>query len=303
MDRRPNAEVILARALKWCPPGHGDLYPALVSSGALDALEAAGIEYAFVSNADNLGAVVDPAILGYLAEHRVPFLMEVADRTAADRKGGHLARRASDGQLLLRERAQCPDESLGAFEDVTRHRYFNTNNLWLHLPTVRRLLDERDGVLGLPLIVNAKTVDPRDPESPGVYQLETAMGAAIATIPGAQALRVERARFAPVKTTADLLAVRSDAYTLTADQRVIPNPDRDPALPPLDVRLDKAHYGLIDRLDARFPHGPPSLLECAELEVQGDVVFGRDVRCVGHVRLEHRGPEPRQIPDGEVLQG
>ncbi len=289
--------------LAWCPPGHGDLYPALVSSGALDALQAAGMDYAFVSNADNLGAVVDPAILGYLVSRNVPFLMEVADRTVADRKGGHLARRRSDDHLLLRERAQCPEAELSAFEDVAAHRYFNTNSLWLHLPTVQRLLDERDGVLGLPLIVNHKPLDPRDPSTPRVVQLETAMGAAIAAIPGAEALRVPRTRFAPVKTTSDLLAVRSDAYLLTEDHRVIPNPARDPALPVLDVRLDPRFYRLIDALEARFPQGPPSLIECAELEIVGDVRFGRDVTCRGRVAIRNEESAPLHIADGTVLEG
>src|SRR5438105_1204399 len=79
--------------LEWCPPGHGDIYTALVTSGMLDALLDAGYEHAFVSNSDNLGAVLDPRILAWFAAERIPFLMEVADRTEADRKGGHIAQR------------------------------------------------------------------------------------------------------------------------------------------------------------------------------------------------------------------
>jgi UTP--glucose-1-phosphate uridylyltransferase len=41
----------------WYPPGHGDLYNALLHSGVLDQLIAEGKEYLFVSNSDNLGAV------------------------------------------------------------------------------------------------------------------------------------------------------------------------------------------------------------------------------------------------------
>ncbi|HQF70708.1 MAG TPA: UTP--glucose-1-phosphate uridylyltransferase, partial [Promineifilum sp.] len=206
--------------LEWCPPGHGDLYTALVTSGMLDRLLGAGYEYVFVSNADNLGAVLDPGILGYMVDKRLPFLMEVADRTEADRKGGHLARRP-DGSLLLREIAQCPAGDLTVFQDIGRHRYFNTNNLWLHLPTLRDTLEANGHELDLPMIRNRKTVDPRDPDSTPVYQLETAMGSAIAVFDGAEATRVPRARFAPVKRTEDLLAVRSDAYVLTADHRVV----------------------------------------------------------------------------------
>jgi len=269
-------------ALTWCPPGHGDLYASLVSSGLLAQLLARGYEYAFVSNADNLGAVVDETILGHVAAGDIPFLMEVADRTAADRKGGHLARRA-DGQLVLRESAQCPAADAEAFGDIERHRYFNTNNLWLRLSALQAQLDAGGGILALPLIVNAKTVDPRDPDSTPVYQLETAMGAAIAVIPGSAALRVDRARFSPVKSTGDLLAVRSDAYLLTDDYRVVVHPDRRRG--PLSVVLDPAYYQRIDQLEERFPHGPPSLIDCDSLEVHGDVHFGHNIRLTGNVHL------------------
>ena len=51
----------------------------------------------------------------------------------ADRKGGHIARRRSDGGLLLREIAQTPEDDLDAFQDTARHRYFNTNTIWFDL--------------------------------------------------------------------------------------------------------------------------------------------------------------------------
>jgi UTP--glucose-1-phosphate uridylyltransferase len=105
-DLRP-AQWPVDPDLAWCPPGHGDLYTALVTSGVLDCLLARGFRWAFVSNADNLGATIDPVILGHVVASGAPLVMEVADRTAADRKGGHLARRR-DGRLILREVAQCP---------------------------------------------------------------------------------------------------------------------------------------------------------------------------------------------------
>src|SRR5947208_3154134 len=224
--------------LEWCPPGHGDIYTALVTSGMLDTLLEQGYQHAFVSNSDNLGAVLEPRILAWFAAERVPFLMEVADRTEADRKGGHLAQRAG-GRLLLREIAQTPEADVDAFQDVSRHRYFNTNTLWVSLPALAEALRERDGVLGLPMIVNRTTVDPTDAASPAILQLETAMGSAIEVFAGARALRVPRARFAPVKTTNDLLALRSDCYVLTSDEHVELAPERDG--PPL-VDLDPAHY-------------------------------------------------------------
>jgi UTP--glucose-1-phosphate uridylyltransferase len=180
--------------LEWAPPGHGDIYAALAGSGMLAALLERGFEYAFVSNSDNLGAVLDERILGWLAAERLPFLMEVAEGVEGERKGGHIARR--DGRLVLRETAQVP-EGDDSFADYRRWRYYNTDNLWIHLPS----LADRSEPVDLPLIVNRKTVDPSDPRSPGVVQLESAMGAAVGAIDGAGALRVPRTRFAPVKTT------------------------------------------------------------------------------------------------------
>jgi UTP--glucose-1-phosphate uridylyltransferase len=281
--------------LEWAPPGHGDLYTALVTSGMLDRLRAHDYRYAFVSNSDNLGAVLDPRILAWFAREDVPFLMEVADRTEADKKGGHLARRR-DGGLVLRESAQAREEDMAAFQDIRRHRFFNTNTLWLNLDALARVLDERSGVLGLPMIVNRKTVDPSDPASPEVVQLETAMGAAIDVFEDARALRVPRSRFAPVKTTNELLVVRSDAYRLAEDARIELAPGRDAA--PY-VGLDDAHYKLIADFDARFPAGPPSLVEAERLEVTGDVTFGHGVVVRGSVAVEG----PRRVEDGAVLEG
>ena len=288
-------------ALEWAPPGHGDLYPSLRSSGMLGALLDAGYEYAFVANVDNLGAVMEPRILAWFAGERIPFLMEVADRTAADRKGGHLARRA-DGGLVLREVAQTPDEDLGTFQDIGRHRFFNTNTLWIDLRALADVLDERDGVLGLPMIVNRKTVDPADPGSPAVLQLETAMGAAIDVFDGARAIRVPRTRFAPVKTTNDLLALRSDAYVLHDDGRIALAPERDGDGAPL-VELDPEHFKLVHDFDDRFAAGAPSLVGCERLTVEGDVSFGADVVVRGTVTVDAGDDGPLRIEDGAVLTG
>jgi UTP--glucose-1-phosphate uridylyltransferase len=281
-------------SLEWCPPGHGDLYTALVTSGMLEELLEQGFEYAFLANSDNLGAVLDPRILAWLRAEQIPFLMEVTDRTEADRKGGHLAKRREDGRLVLRETAQTPEEDLEALQDITRHRYVNTNNLWIDLRALDAAMRERDGVLGLPMIRNEKTVDPSDKSSPAVYQIETAMGAAIEVFEGARALRVPRTRFAPVKTTDDLLALRSDAYELTDDARVVLAGERKSA--PY-VALDPEYYKLLKDFEERFPAGPPSLVECNRFEVEGDVHFGAGVVARGDVLV--RGP--REIEDGTEL--
>jgi UTP--glucose-1-phosphate uridylyltransferase len=283
-------------SLEWCPPGHGDLYTALLTSGMLDELLDRGYRYAFVSNSDNLGAVLDSRILGWIAREEIPFAMEVTRRTEADRKGGHIAR-VPGGGYLLRETAQTRKEDLEALQDITRHRYVNTNNLWLDLRALREVMEQRDGVLGLPLIVNRKTVDPSDKSTPEVFQLETAMGAAIGVFDGARPIAVPRRRFSPVKTTEDLLALRSDAYVLLDDARVELAPERDGTPPVVD--LDDEHYKLLRDFDAHFPGGAPSLVECERLAVEGDVTFGSGVVVRGALTV--RGP--RRVGDRAVLEG
>jgi UTP--glucose-1-phosphate uridylyltransferase len=286
--------------LEWAPPGHGDLYTALVVSGMLDTLLERGYEYAFMSNSDNLGAVLEPRILAWFAAEGLPFLSEVVDRTEADRKGGHLARRRTGG-LVLRETVQVADEDQAAYQDVGRHPYFHVNNLWLSLRALQAVMRERGDVLGLPLIVNRKTVDPADKTSPAVYQLETAMGAAIGAFDGARALHVPRRRFAPVKTTNDLLALRSDAYVLTEDFHVELAPERPDGAPL--VSLDEDYYKRIRDFDARFADGPPSLVQAERLTVRGDVAFGAGVVVRGRVEVEGGPDGQRRIEDGAVLEG
>jgi UDP-N-acetylglucosamine pyrophosphorylase len=278
--------------LEWCPPGHGDLYPALVGSDWLDRLLDEGVRYAFVSNSDNLGAILDPVILRHFAHCGVPFLMEVTRRTAADRKGGHLARRKADGRLLLREIAQCPEADNAAFQDIERHRYFNTNNLWLRLDLLKEQLAADAGVLPLPMIRNHKTVDPRDKKSPVVIQMESAMGAAIECFKGSMAIEVPRNRFAPVKTTGDLLALRSDAYEVLANGQVRLQASRH-GKPPVILLSDAYH--LVDSLESL---GVPSLIGCHSLTVNGPLRFASGVVIQGDVVVSHSGAEIRVVAPG-----
>merc|ERR1711976_659733 len=136
---------------EWCPPGHGDLYPAMLGSGTLDKLLGKGFKYMFVSNSDNLGAVMDLKILTDFAGTGAPFMMEVAQRTDADKKGGHLGTLKATGGLTLRESAQCPPEDEKAFQDTSRYTYFNTNNLWLDLVKLKAAIDAAGGALPLPV--------------------------------------------------------------------------------------------------------------------------------------------------------
>jgi UTP--glucose-1-phosphate uridylyltransferase len=286
-------------SLAWCPPGHGDLYIALLSSGMLATLRDHGVRYAFVSNADNLGATLDLEILGYFAANEIPFLMEVAERTHADRKGGHLAQRA--GRLILREVAQCAEADLESFQDVSRHRYFNTNNLWVDLDALAAALEASPAGLPLPVIRNQKRVDPKDPTSPLCDQLETAMGSAIECFEGAVAIEVPRDRFAPIKTTNDLLELWSDAYEMTADARLVPTDAEAKRLRVID--LDPRHFGGIEALQERFAQGAPSLARCRRLFVRGDHRFGSGVVVEGVVELSNDSDEQVEIESGTLLSG
>ncbi len=285
--------------LAWCPPGHGDVYGALRRSGLLGRLLDEGFRYAMISNSDNLGARVEPRIPAYMAAEEIPFLMEVVEGTGAERKGGHLARRRGDGQIVLRESAQVAPEDEQSFSDYRHWHYYNTNNLWIDLAALDETLERSGGVLELSLIVNRKTVDPRDPSSPAVLQLESAMGSAVQSFPGARLLCVPRPRFVPVKTTNDLLVLRSDVYTVADEMLVEPAPERDGKLPFVD--LDKRFYGVLEEFDRRFPSGVPSLVSADRLVVRGDITFGADVAVRGVVELET--DEPLRIDDGSVLGG
>ncbi len=281
-------------SLEWCPPGHGDLYPALHANGVVRALLDAGFRYACVSNSDNLGAAPDGEIAAWFAGTGAPYAAEMCLKTPADVKGGQLVVRRSDGRIIQRETAQTHPEDVDVSLDPERHRYFHTNNLWFDLEVLAAELDRTGGVLELPLIRNAKTVDPSDASSPEVIQIESAMGAAVAVFEGATAIEVGRERFLPVKTTDDLLLLRSDVYDLTDDYRLVAQVEA-----PL-VRLSKT-YKTIGAFDARFPAGPPSLRAATGLSVAGDWTFGRGVRAEGAAEL----PEPEEgtgtVPDGATI--
>jgi UTP--glucose-1-phosphate uridylyltransferase len=282
--------------LEWCPPGHGDVYTALRGSGLLDQLLERGFRYVFISNSDNLGAVPDARVAGWFAGSGAPFAIEAVRRTASDRKGGHFARRKQDGRLVLRETAQTPPEDAKALADLDRHRFCSTNNLWVDLAAMKQALDVRQGILGLPLIRNVKHVDPADPTTPEVIQIETAMGAAIEVFEDSQLVEVQRDRFVPVKTTNDLLVLRSDVYEIGQDFVL----DQVSGELPF-VELDGDFYKLVGEFDKRFPEGAPSMRKAASLKVEGDWTFGRGVEVVGDVDLEATKAE--RVPAGTVLSG
>lgn len=271
-------------SLEWCPPGHGDLYTALYGSGVLDQLLAQGYRYACIANGDNLGAAPEPQLAGWFAASGAPFAAEICARTANDRKGGHVAVRRSDERIILRDTAMVMDGEMDLFTDIERHAFFNTNNLWFDLHSMHDKLVAEKGVLGLPLIRNIKPVDPTDKSTTPVIQIETGMGTSLEAFDGAQVIQVPRTRFMPVKTTNELMLVRSDLYDLGEDGRLVPTTETTPR-----VALSEP-YRTIANYEARVPVAP-SLRQARSLVVDGDWTFGDDVVVVGDVHLGSEGGE------------
>ncbi|OZG59968.1 UTP--glucose-1-phosphate uridylyltransferase [Bifidobacterium lemurum] len=281
--------------LEWCPPGHGDLFSTIWESGLLDALEAKGFKYLFISNSDNLGARPSRTLAQHFENTGAPFMVEVATRTYADRKGGHIVRDKVTGRLMLREMSQVhPDDKADA-QNIKKHPYFNTNSIWVRIDALKDKLAECDGVLPLPVIRNRKTVDPTNPDTEAVIQLETAMGAAINLFNGAICVQVDRMRFLPVKTTNDLFIMRSDRFHLTDTYEM---EDGNYQFP--NVELDQRYYKNIHDFDERFPYAVPSLAAANSVTIRGDWTFGRDVIMFADATLEDTG-KPSYVPNGEYV--
>ncbi len=288
--------------LEWNPPGHGDVFTALYTSGMMQQLLKENIRYAFISNSDNLGARMDASLLGYFAKKDIPFMMEVAEKTPSDVKGGHLAKLRENGRFILREAAQCPESEMVAFRKIGHYRYFNTNSIWVNLNALNQIFQKHHKIL-LPLILNKKTLDPRDTYSPPVYQLETAMGAAISLFDRSAAVRVPRSRFFPVKTCNDLLAMRSDCFVFTSKKNLRMNPDRkiSDKQETIKINLDPGIYGKIDDFDKRFAEGTPSLVDCFTLNIEGDVRFEKDVKIKGSVTIRNTGKSQVVVKAGSII--
>ncbi len=120
------------------------------------------------------------------------------------------------------------------------------------------------------------------------------MGAAIEVFEGARTIEVGRDRFVPVKTTDDLLVLRSDVYDLGKDFVLDQAGDEVPY-----VSLDGDFYKLVGDFDKRFPEGAPSLREADSFTVEGDWTFGRGVRVVGDVALASSAAQ--RVEGGTVL--
>jgi len=275
----------------WYPPGHGDFYQAFSNSGLLDEFVAQGKKYCFISNIDNLGATVDLNILNMCLNQNREFVMEVTDKTRADVKGGTLIQ--YEGKLRLLEAAQVPKEHEDDFKSVKKFNVFNTNNLWISLPAIQRVVDEN--TLDMEIIVNPKQLD----GGVNVYQLETAVGAAMKCFDDASGINVPRSRFLPVKKTSDLLLVMSNLYTLDHGSLIM-SPKRMFPSTPL-VKLGENNFKKVSAFLSRFG-SIPDLLELDHITVSGDVTFGRGVSLRGTVIIIANHGDRIDIPAGAILE-
>lgn len=180
-------------------PGHGDLLEALRTSGVLAELRHAGARQLMVSNVDNLGARVDPAVLGMHIRSGRPMTVEVARKNPGD-VGGAPAR--VDGRLALIEGPRFPPSF-----DQDAIPVFSTN-------TVLFDLDVLETPYELTWLYVGKEVAGR----PAV-QLEHLFHEISAVLPTTylEVPRVgPRGRFLPIKTPADLAAARGSLRTMLA---------------------------------------------------------------------------------------
>uniref|UniRef100_A0A0D9VBD5 UTP--glucose-1-phosphate uridylyltransferase n=1 Tax=Leersia perrieri TaxID=77586 RepID=A0A0D9VBD5_9ORYZ len=273
----------------WYPPGHGDIFPSLMNSGKLDLLLSQGKEYVFIANSDNLGAIVDMKILNHLIHKQNEYCMEVTPKTLADVKGGTLISYEDRVQLL--EIAQVPDAHVNEFKSIEKFKIFNTNNLWVNLKAIKRLVEA--DALKMEIIPNPKEVD-----GVKVLQLETAAGAAIRFFDHAIGINVPRSRFLPVKATSDLQLVQSDLYTLV-DGFVTRNSARtNPSNPSIELGPE---FKKVGSFLGRFK-SIPSIVELDSLKVSGDVWFGSSITLKGKVTIAAKPGVKLEIPDGAVIE-
>ena len=247
-----------------------------------------GKEYVFIANSDNLGAVVDLKILHHLIQKKNEYCMEVTPKTLADVKGGTLI--SYEGRVQLLEIAQVPDQHVNEFKSIEKFKIFNTNNLWVNLNAIKRLVEA--DALKMEIIPNPKEVD-----GVKVLQLETAAGAAIRFFNHAIGINVPRSRFLPVKATSDLLLVQSDLYTLQ-DGFVTRNSARkNPENPTIELGPE---FKKVGSYLSRFK-SIPSILELESLKVSGDVWFGAGVVLKGKVTITAKSGVKLEIPDNAVI--
>lgn len=187
-------------------PGHGDLPDALARSGLLRRFVERGGKYVTMTNIDNLGASLDPRIIGYHIRHGKPLTCEVVDKVGTD-KGGIPVR--VDGKPAVMEEFRIPPSF-----DPSTVRVFSTNTFHIN---AAELLEP-------PLEWTYFTVEKKVEDKP-VIQFERLLNELTSALP-TQFLRLPRtgaeSRFLPVKDFPELEARQGEITLVARDRGMLP---------------------------------------------------------------------------------
>ncbi|CAD5230239.1 unnamed protein product [Bursaphelenchus okinawaensis] len=270
------------------PPGHGNVFAALNNTGLSDQLLSEGRDIIFVSNIDNTAATVDVKIASVIARDDVEYVMENTNKTQQDIKGGTLIQ--YEGTIKHLELPHVPHHKVDEFCSLNTFKTFNTNNIWVDLKAVKRMLE----TMRLEVLPNKKKLSTGE----AVIQLESAIGGAIRNFELAKVVHVPRRRFLPVKKTQDLLVIMSNAFIVDKTGVLVLNPKRTIKTAPV-VHLSTNY----DAISTFFDHfdAIPDLFECESLKVDGDVRFGKKIVVKGNVKVFAKGKA--KIEDDTVLEG
>ncbi|MBF0359835.1 MAG: UTP--glucose-1-phosphate uridylyltransferase [Oligoflexia bacterium] len=280
---------------EWNPPGHGDFYAAAYGSGWLDELKKKGVKYIFMANADNLGAIPDSVIVGYIADKRVQILTEVTEKSKADVKGGGFGRSLRSGRIMNIEVAQVSDKNPKDMKKFESMPSFNTNNMIMEVDALIERMS-KEGVR-TSMIVNPKIVEGKQ-----VIQLESAIASAIEGFERSVVALVPRDRFLPVKKIGDMIALSSDLFVIAEDGVPRLNPAREVGGGLNDIKIDFGDWKLKDAKESI--KGNISLLnaknvgvKCKNLVIENGVSFANDVV------IEQEDSRPVHIVAGTKLDG
>lgn len=304
------------------------MYDSLRNSGKLDELLSRGIEYIFISNIDNLGATLDPHLLGNFISSGKDVMVEVTTKTNVDVIGGtfiQIPRTGGDENFFfsLVEHRQVPPAYLDDFKSLRTFRLFNTNNIYVSLPFLKKQLESEK--FQLTVLTRKLTISGQP-----IIQLETGCGDIVSiTSPSrVEFVTVPRLRFLPVKTCSDLMLLQSDYFieehgSLKVNKR---SPSSELSLSlsssPSSSSLSSysSTYSSSPAVDAPLPVislGPyltkitdyysripvlPSLVDLNSLTIAGDVSIGTDVVLRGQVVIVAQDNERLAIPAGSILE-
>lgn len=274
----------------WYPPGHGDFFSSFATSGLLDKFLEEGKEWAFVSNVDNLGAYPDPRMVEkveyFAKEYGADWIGEVTAKTLSDTKGGAYIRIGDSIRLI--ESAQIPEEFVADFKGSKAFKYFNTNNNWINLRSLKRKIEANK--IKTDVIANIKNVD-----NLRIIQFESGISSGITSFDKPVCIEVNRDRFIPIKTCEDLLPLIGNLIKINSSGFCTSKTHNLPL-----VKLGR-HFKSLKDFNERIPR-KIDISELLHLTVSGDVTFGSNVKLKGNVIIIAQEGSSINIPSGSVLE-